>query len=227
MCGSFVYPQCKLCSRPSKFSRCRSWSGFLTARCCASTGTWLTSLMQRQVISRCDGGGASIQFIDEVVLRCGQRQVPWENCGDSTGPVLEHGARGLRVLAHRQGPRCSSDQRTLSCSTSLLTPGLNLDAPTQSSASQARHSMTMIKVWVMTTTNWSSELRMRSRRWKRSLMGFFRREMLHFSRSSWSSGVERHVSKPSMAKSSLPSRDPLPIKQRFANIHLSTSLSLC
>ena len=42
--GSFVYPQCKLCSRPSKFSRCRSWGWFLTARCCASTGTWPTSL---------------------------------------------------------------------------------------------------------------------------------------------------------------------------------------
>ena len=40
LCGSFVYPPCKLCSRPSKFSRCRSWTRFLTARCCASTGTW-------------------------------------------------------------------------------------------------------------------------------------------------------------------------------------------
>ena len=33
-------------------------------------------IMQRQVLSRCDGGGASIQFIDKVVHRCGQRQVP-------------------------------------------------------------------------------------------------------------------------------------------------------
>ena len=31
----------------------------------ASTGTWPTSL--RQDLSRCDGGGASIQFIDKVV----------------------------------------------------------------------------------------------------------------------------------------------------------------
>ena len=58
-------------------------------------------IMQRQVLRRCVGGGASIQFIDKVVLRCGQRQVPWENCGDSTGAVLEHNVRGLRVLAHR------------------------------------------------------------------------------------------------------------------------------
>ena len=47
--------------------------------------------------------------------------------------------------------------------------------------------MTMM-VWVTTTTHWSAELRMRSRTWKRSLIGVFRREMLQ-------------------AKSSLPSRD--------------------
>ena len=29
-------------------------------------------------ISRCVGGGASIQFIDKVVLPCGQRQILWE-----------------------------------------------------------------------------------------------------------------------------------------------------
>ena len=45
-----------------------------------------------------------------------------------------------------------------------------------------------------------------------------RSEMQHFSRSSRSSRVERHFSGPSMAKSSLPSRAPLPIKQRFVNI---------
>ena len=33
-----------------------------------------------------------------------------ENCGDSTGAVLGPGVRGLRVLAHRQGRRCASDQ---------------------------------------------------------------------------------------------------------------------
>ena len=60
-----------------------------------------------------------------------------------------------------------------------------------------------------------------------AVVGFFRSEMQHFSRSSRSSGVERHFSEPSVAKSSLPSRAPLPIKQRFANIHLSTSLSAC
>ena len=55
----------------------------------------------------------------------------------------------------------------------------------------------------------------------------FRSEIRHFSRSSWSSGVERQFSEPSMAKSSLLSRAPLPIKQRFVNIHLWTSLSAC
>ena len=55
----------------------------------------------------------------------------------------------------------------------------------------------------------------------------FNHEMWHFSRSSRSSGVERHFSEPSMAKSFLPSRAPLPMMQRCANTHLSTSLSLC
>ena len=27
LCNRDVYPQCKLCSRPSKFPRCRSWAG--------------------------------------------------------------------------------------------------------------------------------------------------------------------------------------------------------
>ena len=36
----------------------------------------------------------------------------------------------------------------------------------------------------------------------------FSSEMRHFSRSSRSSGVERHFSEPSMVKSSLPSRVP-------------------
>ena len=68
----------------------------------------------------------------------------------------------------------------LSCSTSSLTLGFNLDAPTQFSGSQARHLMMMMKVWVTTTTYGISELRMRSRRCKRSLIVFFRRAMRHF-----------------------------------------------
>ena len=54
--------------------------------------------------------------------------------GDSTGAILEYSVSGLRVLAHGQGHPCASDQRTLSCSTSLLAPGFfffsHLDAPT-------------------------------------------------------------------------------------------------
>ena len=37
---------------------------------------------------------------------------PGANCGDSTGAVLGQVVRGLRVLAHRQGRRCASDQQT-------------------------------------------------------------------------------------------------------------------
>ena len=33
-----------------------------------------------------------------------------ENCGDSTGAVLGPRVRGQRVLAHRHGRRCASDQ---------------------------------------------------------------------------------------------------------------------
>ena len=63
------------------------------------------------------------------VLRCGERQYLGANCGNSTGAVLGHGVRRLRVLAHRQGRRCASDQQTGSAS--ILTPGFNLDARTQ------------------------------------------------------------------------------------------------
>ena len=49
-----------------------------------------------------------------MVLQCGQRQLLWENCGDSTGAVLEHDVRGLRVLS-----RCASDAPTQSFSRQL------------------------------------------------------------------------------------------------------------
>ena len=53
--------------------------------------------------------------------------------------------------------------------------------------------------------------------------GFFSAFLGHFSSSSRSSGVERQFSEPSMAKSSLPSRAPLPIEQRLVDMGFSTS----
>ena len=153
--------------------------------------------MQRQVpavLSRCGCGGASIQFIDKD-----------KNCGDSTGAVLGQGGRGLRVLAHRQGRRCASDQRTtllldifidsgiqfgranavFSISSSPLDDddeGLGDDDLLDFRAADEESKIEEVSDWV------------------------FRCEMLHFSRSSRSPGVQRQFSEPSMVKSSLPSR---------------------
>ena len=76
LCGSFVYPQCKLCSRPSKCSRCRSWTGcwrarFLCNARCAVHGRQGHRHLCRGADAVSLGSGCSenhlqLQFIDKV-----------------------------------------------------------------------------------------------------------------------------------------------------------------
>ena len=49
-------------------------------------------IMQRQGLSRCVGGGASIQFIDKVVLRCGQGKLRPEVTVTPRGSSQSNGA---------------------------------------------------------------------------------------------------------------------------------------
>ena len=69
---------------------------------------------------------AQVQFFDRLFFGCGVQNI--------------HKVVDVPVVS------CSG-----SCSCSLLTSGFNLDAPTQSFSCQARH-LTMMKVWVITTT---------------------------------------------------------------------------
>ena len=71
LCYRNVFPQCKLCTRPSTFSRCRSWSWFLTCLLlCIDRGVALRpydhAATSSSSFQQCDSGGASIQFIDKV-----------------------------------------------------------------------------------------------------------------------------------------------------------------
>ena len=48
LCCSYVCPQCKRCSRPSNFSRCRSWTRLWTRPfVCVSSTWWPMSLLGR------------------------------------------------------------------------------------------------------------------------------------------------------------------------------------
>ena len=127
-------------------------------------------IMQRQVPSNMTVGVPQFQLIDRVVASL------WTETGMSRSPQVQ--------LLDKLSADCGFWQidkavdvpvicRPGSCSISSLTPGFHLDAPTQSFSCQARHLTTMMKVWVMTTILWSTELRMRRRRWRRSLMGDF------------------------------------------------------
>ena len=71
LCFRDVFPQCKLCSRPSKFSRCRSWGWFLTCPLlcidrCVALRPYDHAATSSGNFQQCDSGGASIQFIDKV-----------------------------------------------------------------------------------------------------------------------------------------------------------------
>ena len=123
-----------------------------------------------------------------VLIIC-QALFQHSNCGDSTGAVLEHDVRGVRVLAHRPSRRCASDQRTLSCSTSLLTPGFNLDAPRSRSVDDDEGEGDDDDLLEFQAADEESKMEEVSDR-------IFPRDLRHFSRSSRSSGVERHFSGP-------------------------------